>query len=117
MSTDTAHNGTCPSILDAGLPSVAYIHLTDPDDAHRVLAEAREQAPIARGAFAPEVLTFGGGVHYCLGAHLARIELTEALRVIAQRMPNPRRTQPAHWKPMTGIVDPLSLPVEFEPGH
>ena len=36
------------------------------------------------------MLTFGGGVHYCLGAQLARIELVEALRVITQRMRNPR---------------------------
>jgi cytochrome P450 len=36
---------------------------------------------------APAMLTFGGGVHYCLGAHLARLELTEALRVITQRRP------------------------------
>ena len=42
----------------------------------------------------PAMLTFGGGVHYCLGAHLARLELIEALRVITQRMPNPRRTGP-----------------------
>jgi cytochrome P450 len=41
------------------------------------------------------MLTFGGGVHYCLGAHLAKLELTEALRVIPGRMSNPRRTGPA----------------------
>ena len=40
------------------------------------------------------MLTFGGGVYYGLGAHLARIELTKALRVITQRMPNPRHAQP-----------------------
>ena len=62
----------------------------------------------------PAMLTFGGGVHYCLGAHLARIELTEALRIITQRMPNPRRTEPARWKAMSGIVGPISVPLEFD---
>ena len=65
----------------------------------------------------PAMLTFGGGAHYCLGTHLARIELTEALRIITQRMPNPRRTQPAPWKAMTGIIGPISVPLEFDPGH
>ena len=63
------------------------------------------------------MLTFGGGAHYCLGAHLARIELTEALRIITGRMPNPRRTQPATWKAMTGIIGPISVPLEFDTGH
>jgi cytochrome P450 len=63
------------------------------------------------------ILTFGGGVHYCLGAHLARIELAEALRVITARMPNPRRTGPAPWKPITGICGPTTLPIQFDPGH
>ncbi len=62
---------------------------------------------------APAMLTFGGGVHYCLGANLARIELAEALTTMARRMPNIRRTGPATWKPMTGITGPATLPVEF----
>ena len=32
-------------------------------------------------------LTFGGGIHYCLGSHLARTELAEALSTITQRIP------------------------------
>jgi cytochrome P450 len=63
------------------------------------------------------MLTFGGGVHYCLGSHLARLELAEALTVITRRMPNPRRTGPAPWKPLTGMSGPITLPIEFDPGH
>ena len=65
----------------------------------------------------PPMLTFGGGVHYCLGAHLARLELTEALRVITRRMPNPARTAPAPWKAMSGITGPIELAIEFDPGR
>ena len=50
---------------------------------------------------APAMLTFGGGAHYCLGAHLARIELAEALTTMARRMPNIRTTGPVPWKSMT----------------
>ncbi len=63
------------------------------------------------------MLTFGGGIHYCLGAHLARAELAEALTVITRRMPNPRRTGPAPWKPLMGITGPTALPIEFDAGH
>jgi cytochrome P450 len=65
----------------------------------------------------PAMLTFGGGVHYCLGAHLARLELTEALRVITQRMRNPRLSGPTPWPAMAGITGPRSVPLEFDPGH
>jgi len=63
------------------------------------------------------ILSFGGGAHYCLGSHLARLELCEALAIITRRMPNPRRTEPARWKQITGITGPIALPLEFEPGH
>ena len=66
---------------------------------------------------APAMLTFGGGIHYCLGAHLARIELAEALTTMARRMPNIRCTGPAPWKPLTGITGPIGLPVEFDCGY
>jgi cytochrome P450 len=63
------------------------------------------------------ILSFGSGAHYCLGSHLARLELIEALRIITKRMPNPRRSGTAHWKQMTGITGPTTLPLEFDPGH
>jgi len=65
----------------------------------------------------PAMLTFGGGVHYCLGAHLARLELTEALRVVTRRMPNPHRTAPAPWKAISGITGPTTLTIKFDAGH
>ena len=33
-------------------------------------------------------ISFGGGIHLCLGAQLARIEATEALQVLLERLPN-----------------------------
>lgn len=62
----------------------------------------------------PAMMTFGGGMHYCLGAHLARVELTEALRVLTRKLTNPRRIGGPRWKPMTGITGPVTLPVIFE---
>lgn len=59
------------------------------------------------------VLTFGSGAHYCLGSHLARLELTQALTVMARLMPNLRRTGPAPWPSMLGIAGPSTLPVAF----
>jgi cytochrome P450 len=67
---------------------------------------------ISRDA-APAVLTFGGGIHYCLGANLARLELAEALEILTRRMPDPARTGPAPWKPMMGLSGPTTLPIEF----
>jgi cytochrome P450 len=62
----------------------------------------------------PPMLTFGGGVHYWLGSHLARLELTEALRVITKRMRNAHRIGPAPWPAMSGITGPLTVPLEFD---
>ena len=74
-----------------------------------------ERIDITRQGPAP-MLTFGGGVHYCLGAHLARVELAEALKVITRRMPNARCTGPIPWKPPAGISGPTSLPIAFAAG-
>jgi len=67
---------------------------------------------ISRDA-APAVLTFGGGIHYCLGANLARLELVEALKILTRRMSAPSKTGPAPWKPMLGLSGPTTLPIEF----
>lgn len=66
---------------------------------------------------APAMQTFGAGMHYCLGANLARLELAEALAVMTHRMRNPRRIGPAPWKPLTALSGPTTLPIEFDCGH
>ena len=75
--------------------------------------DAPDRVDITRDG-APAILTFGGGVHYCLGANLARREIAEALNVLAHRMRNPRIAGPAPWKPMSTLSGPKSLPIEFD---
>jgi cytochrome P450 len=58
MTTDTKSISSCPTVFEAGLPSLDYLQAQDPEDAHRAIADARGQAPIAIGALGPEVLTY-----------------------------------------------------------
>lgn len=59
------------------------------------------------------VLSFGRGVHYCLGASLARAELEEALLVLTARWSDLRLDGPVSWRPIVGIYGPSELPVAF----
>ena len=61
-------------------------------------------------------LTFGSGIHFCLGAALARAELQEALPILARRMPDLSVDGAIEWKPSaTAIFGPTHLPVTFTP--
>ena len=65
----------------------------------------------------PQV-TFGSGIHYCLGAALARAELQEALPLLAQRMPKLAIDGDITWKPEgVGIFGPARMPITFAAGH
>jgi cytochrome P450 len=61
-------------------------------------------------------MTFGAGIHHCMGAALARAELQEALPLLARRMPGLAPNGDVEWKPSTfGIWGPARLPLRFEP--
>ena len=63
-------------------------------------------------------LSLGAGIHYCLGASLARAELQEAFTVLSQRMLNLELDGPVVYKPSgIGIFGPASLPVKFTPSR
>lgn len=63
-------------------------------------------------------LTLGSGIHYCLGAWLARAELQEALPILARRMPDLALADGVKWKPPgTAIFGPDTLPVTFTPAQ
>lgn len=59
-------------------------------------------------------LTFGAGIHYCVGANLAQAELEEALAFLAPRMRDLRLAGEPEYGTITGIYGLSSLPVSFE---
>jgi cytochrome P450 len=59
-------------------------------------------------------VAFGFGPHYCLGAALARAQLQEALRTLAERLTCPAVLESVP-KPEGGIVGPARLLISFTP--
>ncbi|HEX4722661.1 MAG TPA: cytochrome P450 [Pseudonocardiaceae bacterium] len=59
------------------------------------------------------VLTFGAGAHYCLGANLARAELTEALAYLPSRLPELALAGTPEATGVEGIYGMHALPVRW----
>jgi cytochrome P450 len=74
---------------------------TDPDK----LDIGRDDAPL---------VAFGGGVHFCLGAPLARLEAQMALEALARRMPGLQVHEQPQWRPSLVIRGLESLPVRLD---
>ncbi len=60
------------------------------------------------------LLTFGAGIHHCLGANLARAELEEALRFLPPRMPGLRLTGEPVYGTVQGIYGMDALPIAWD---
>jgi cytochrome P450 len=63
----------------------------------------------------PPHFGFGGGAHHCIGHWLARIDMREALPLIARRMRNPRFRRPPVVRPVSGLTGPVELAIAFHP--
>jgi cytochrome P450 len=58
-------------------------------------------------------LAFGGGPHFCLGAHVGRIEIAALLREILVRLPGLAPAGPVSWQGSVFISGPRAMPVRF----
>ncbi|HLX89523.1 MAG TPA: cytochrome P450 [Acidimicrobiales bacterium] len=64
----------------------------------------------------PHVAFGGGGVHFCLGAHLARRELATLLEVLLERTRHIELAGPPAYRPL-GIFNPILLFMQELPVH
>ncbi|HEX2015809.1 MAG TPA: cytochrome P450 [Solirubrobacteraceae bacterium] len=77
--------------------------------------DAPERFDITRDPGSDHPLTFGAGIHYCLGANLARAELQEALRFLPARMPQLRLDGEPQFGSIHGIYGLERLPLAWDP--
>lgn len=61
-------------------------------------------------------LAFGGGIHYCMGAGLAKMEATMVLRAVLARLPDLAVSSPPDWDARVAFRRMLHLPVSVESG-
>lgn len=62
-------------------------------------------------------VAFGYGIHYCMGAQLARLEARLAIPELFARLPDLRRASNEPWQPHKGryVFGPARLPLRFTP--
>jgi cytochrome P450 len=76
--------------------------------------EDPERLDVTRKDLRP--LSFGGGIHFCLGAQLARIEAAVVLETILLRIPNVRLVDADHpkWRPSFVLRGLTELPLAWD---
>jgi cytochrome P450 len=57
----------------------------------------------------------GGGPHFCLGAHIARLEIRSLFQQLLQRLPDIERAGETQWNGSNFTCGPAHLPVRFTP--
>ena len=76
---------------------------------------APDEATASRYDDRPLHSGFGGGVHHCLGHFVARTDMSVALPLLAQRMPDVAPDGPGEWLPVSGNTGPIRFPLRFTP--
>lgn len=61
----------------------------------------------------PPHFGFGGGMHHCIGHLVARLDMTEAFKALAARLPEMRVSPEAAYLPDSGNTGPTQLPITF----
>jgi cytochrome P450 len=64
-------------------------------------------------------IAFGHGIHFCLGAPLARLEARIALTDLVERLPGLALASDEPWEPRKAlhVHGPTRLPIRFQPGR
>jgi cytochrome P450 len=82
-------------------------------DLEGAAAGAADEFDITAERGRARALTFGAGVHYCLGANLARAELEEALVFLTERFAGLELDGEPEYESITGIYGLGKLPVRL----
>lgn len=130
--------GQIPAIVEEGLrfePPVALLPRACGKDVHWAGVQLRANTPLLYGIAAanrdpavfPEPqrfnparkgrrhLTFGHGLHFCLGSHLARRELEVALEAVLLRLPGLALAEPENPRITGGVIrGPERVPVRWD---
>ena len=106
------------------LEDVEYRHVTFPAGmivmaciftANRDGVEEPGRFDIAADRGRVKPLTFGGGIHWCLGSNLARAEMEEALLLLAERVSRFELAGESEYDTISGVYGIKRLPVLLRP--
>lgn len=108
--TATADTTVAGTPVAAGQKVVMYYGSANRDP--RAFGPTADRLDLARTP--NEHVAFGGGgPHFCLGAHIARAEISALLRELLTRLPHLEPAGPTEWLPSTFISGPKHLPVRI----
>ncbi len=93
-------------LVRAGEPVLVAVGAANRD---RLQFDSAERIDLDRGDF--QHLGFGHGVHHCLGAPLARLELQEALKALVTELPGLHLAGDIVWKTQMLVRGPRSMPI------